>query len=52
MNSPIEPRSDVRVAARELREIYIALIQEGFAPHEALVIIGQMMAVNAKRDPE
>lgn len=46
-NGPIEPSADKRQAAHELREIYIALIAEGFTTQEALIIIGQILASGA-----
>lgn len=42
-NGPIEPRADLRQAANELRQMYLALIQEGFSEREALTIIGQIL---------
>lgn len=44
--NPIEPSASIRSAARELREIFVALLAEGFTGEEALVIIRQMMANN------
>lgn len=41
---PIEPSADLRQAAKGLREMYVALIEEGFTETQALVIIGQMVA--------
>lgn len=43
----VEPRAEIRVAAHELRELYVALLGEGFDQFEALQIIGHIMA--AKR---
>lgn len=48
-NGPIEPSADKRQAAHELREIYIALVAEGFTAHEALVIIGQILATGSQQ---
>jgi hypothetical protein len=45
-NIPVEPSSDIRIAASQLRQIYIALMQEGFTTQEALTIIGQILATN------
>lgn len=44
MNSRVEPSADKRQAAHELREIYVALVAEGFTVHESLTIIGQILA--------
>lgn len=43
MNDPVEPAADVRAAAHQLREMYVALIAEGFTITEALVIIGHAL---------
>ena len=43
-NGPMEPRADLRAAANELRQMFIALTSEGFSPPEALVIIGTIIA--------
>lgn len=45
-NGPQEPSSDIRQAARGIREVYVALTQEGFSSQEALVIVGQILAAN------
>lgn len=43
-NGPIEPKGDLRAAAAEVRQMYLALVQEDFTPQEALIIIGQIIA--------
>lgn len=45
-NGPIEPKADMRQAANDLRQMFIALTQEDFTEHQALVIIGQILAAN------
>jgi hypothetical protein len=40
----IEPRAEIRLAAHELRELYVALLAEGFNQVEALTILGHIMA--------
>lgn len=45
-NGPIEPSADLRQMAAAFREIYIALILEGFTEAEALTIIGHIIATN------
>lgn len=47
-NGPIEPAADKRQAAHELREMFLALIQEDFSEQQALVIIGQILAAGVK----
>lgn len=44
---PVEPRADLRQAAKELRQMFIALTQEGFDERQALVIISQILAAQA-----
>jgi hypothetical protein len=39
-----EPAADMRTAARQLREYYVALVREGFTESEALRIIGMVLA--------
>lgn len=38
-----EPRAEIREFARGMREMYVALLQEGFNEGEALRIIGQVI---------
>jgi hypothetical protein len=35
-----EVRADLRAASREMRELYVSLVREGFTNAEALQIIG------------
>lgn len=44
MNGPIEPDAEKRRAAYELRQMYLALRQEGFTRSEALTVIGHILA--------
>jgi hypothetical protein len=39
-----EPTADMRAAARQLREYYVALIREGFTEMQAIRIIGMVIA--------
>lgn len=50
-NGPIEPAAELRVFATTLRQLYLALMQEGFTEREALVIAGQSIAAAAGRQP-
>lgn len=38
-----EPAADLRVAARQLRELFVALVNEGFTEAQALRIIGNVL---------
>lgn len=42
-NGPREPSADMRFAAGALREMFIALLNEGFTEDQALAIIGHIM---------
>lgn len=42
-NGPIEPTADMRQAANQLRQMFIALTLEGFTETQALVILGHML---------
>lgn len=39
-----EPRAELRSAAAHMRELYLALTGEGFTEHQALRILGAMIA--------
>lgn len=41
---PIEPSAALRQAAYEFRQMYIALLDQGFTKDEALNIIGSVIA--------
>lgn len=43
-DNPIEPSAAQRQAAKELRAMHLALIEEGFTETEALKIIGYVIA--------
>lgn len=49
INGPVEPNADMRVAAREVHEMYIALKEEGFTEREALTIIGHIIATGTNQ---
>lgn len=38
-----EPSSAARQSAKAIREMYVALLHEGFERQEALVVVGQML---------
>lgn len=43
-NAPVEPAAEKRQIAYELRQMYVALKQEGFTKAEALAVIGHILA--------
>lgn len=44
-NFSIEPSAEIRSAAHSVREIYLALVMEGFSEQQALVVVGQIIAM-------
>jgi hypothetical protein len=46
-NGPIEPAADLRTMANMIRQAFLALLQEGFTEHQALVIVGQLVTANS-----
>lgn len=44
---PMEPTAELRAAANHLRQMYVALIDQGFTSGEALTICGYAIAANA-----
>lgn len=42
-----EPSAELRTAARQLREYYVALVREGFSESQALRIIGAIISGQA-----
>lgn len=41
MNAPLEPNAEMRLMAHALRQMYLALLQEGFSKTEALAICAE-----------
>lgn len=41
-----EPSADMRVLAKMLRDLFLALRAEGFSNREALAVVGQVIAAN------
>jgi hypothetical protein len=47
---PQEPTADTRTAAKAMREVFVALVDEGFTRHEALTVIGVMLGTASRPD--
>lgn len=47
-NGPVEPAADLRQFAGSMRQMYIALVQEGFSQKEALTIMGHVLVASFK----
>jgi hypothetical protein len=45
-NGPIEPAADYRAMAYTVRQMFLALVQEGFSEQQALVIVGSIIAAS------
>lgn len=45
-SAPIEPSADMRAFAHTTREMYLALIAEGFTEREAFNIVGVTIAAS------
>ena len=48
---PIEPTADQRTAALTMRQIYVALLNEGFTEPQSLHILGVMLAAQIQAGP-
>jgi hypothetical protein len=44
----VEPSAEHRVFAKMVRQMFLALVAEGFTEQQALVIVGQVMALAVK----
>lgn len=47
-----EPSAELRVAAANLWQLYVALTNEGFSERQALVILGQVLAAGSQQPPD
>ncbi len=45
-NGPMEPNADMRTFAANLRQMYVAMTNEGFTPNEALTVIGTVLSAS------
>jgi hypothetical protein len=53
MSRPIvEPSADLRQAAAQMRQMFIALLNEGFEERQALAILGQVIAAGSKQQDQ
>lgn len=52
MTAPYESSADMRVMARHVRDMFQALVSEGFTERQALAIIGEVFAAGLKKDKE
>lgn len=43
-----EPSADIRQAASAVRQMFVALVQDGFTESQALVIVGHMIATGSR----
>jgi hypothetical protein len=43
-NHDVEPSAEIRQLAHFLREMHVALLEEGFSEKQALLILGQTLA--------
>lgn len=49
--NPVEPSAMIRQRASELRQLYVALVEKGFEPAQALVLIGyHVLAAYGKKE--
>lgn len=48
MSGPVqrEPRAELRTAAAQMHELFVALTGEGFTEPQALAVLGAMLATN------
>jgi len=44
---PMEPAAEIRRLANAVRQVYVALINEGFSEAQALTVVGQILIANA-----
>lgn len=51
-NGPVEPNADMRVFASHIRQMFIALIQEGFTETQALIICGNVISAGMRNNKD
>lgn len=47
-----EPSADIRTLASTIWQAFVALKDEGFSEHQALIVVGQMLAATMGRGDE
>lgn len=52
MDVPFEPSADSRIAAKSLRQYYVALTHEGFTSEQAMQIICTILSALVKGQKE
>lgn len=51
-NYNVEPSAAVREGAHSVRELFVALMMEGFTEKQALIILGQMLSASLGKSAE
>ena len=51
-NFNVEPSAAVREGAHSIREMFVALVMEGFTEGQALIIVGQVLAATLTQTSE
>lgn len=46
---PYEPAAEMRMAARQIRDMYKALTLEGFTEQQTIAILGQVLAAGQSK---
>lgn len=46
---PVEPSVDIRMLANVNRQLFVAHVEQGFTPQEALMIIGALLAAQINK---
>jgi hypothetical protein len=49
---PCEPSADLRQMASAMRQMFVALTNEGFTERQSLTIIGHLLSANAPKGDE
>jgi hypothetical protein len=49
LNGPQEPSADLRAAASSVRQMFVALVNEGFTESQALAIVGHILVAGIQK---